>query len=528
MAQDGLKDFYSKKLKELDGVSLEVVMPISSDNDKILGFLDETSYEKITYKNALSTDDIKVDLHKNITTNLLVQNSSNSQIHYTDGAQGSNRSVVLPYLLKAYYGLKLKDEISLVIGGETLTYNIAGFYEDEILSQQNFQELLMIYVDETSYEELSQREEVQEEMIYSIQLVDPETTKEVMEAWSQALDEELFISGLDLMVYGGHSLAENINLYLHYAKKVCFALGMLFFVVAAVGLMMMVHNLKKYIPMRQKRSKLLCFGIGIGTLILGNVILLLVGPRILSYLISSLGYEFHIGSVVVCILVGSFVYAITEALLIGIGLMTHTTRKEVVPISAKKQSLLSICKTSAIAVFTVSLLLTTLALVVTRVYSNTVGETDLFYEYNESEEIIEVFHSSLEDDHNLTQFTELTNYAKPIIQVIVLGSLIVMALVYALVVTGCLESSVERLRRQGERTPRSHALPILGIILVATILAFLMAILVTQLCMGPVSTLLRQWLGLSLDQLRMNVVLSLMVLGGFVIVASGMTLVTVR
>lgn len=528
MAQDGLKDFYSKKLKELDGVSLEAVMPISSDNDKILNFLDETSYKKITYKDALATDDTRVRLHETITTNLLIQNSSNSQLHYTEGSKGSNHSAVLPYILKSYYGLKLKDEITLTIGGETLTYSIAGFYEDEILSQQNIRELLMIYLDSNAYEDIRQKDAVEEARIYSIQLVDPKKTKEVMEAWTQALEEELFIDGVDLMVYGGHSLADNINLYLHYAKKICFSLGMVFFAAAAVGLMMMVQNLKKYIPMRSKQSSLLCLGIGIGTLIIGNVILFLVGPEILSYLISSLGYEFHIGSVLVCVLIGSLVYVIMEALLIGIGLNTHTIRKEVIPLSPKKQSLLSICKTSVLAVFAVSIIVTTLALIVTRLYSNTIGEMDLFYEYNELEEVIEVFHFSLVDNQHLSQFAELTDYAKPMIQFVVLGSLIALALVYGLVISRCLERSAERLRRQGERNIRSQALPILGFLLLATLLAFVIAIVLTQLCMAPVNSLLRQWLGLSLDQLRMNVAFSMMVLGGFAIVASGVTLMTVR
>lgn len=529
MAQDGFQDFYSKKLRELDGTSIEAVMSASADYDKILSFLDGTSETQVTNKDALYTEEIKVDLHKRIATKLLILNSSGNQIHYVQGTKGNGKSVVLPYILKSYYGLKLKDSISLIIGDKTITYEISGFYEDEILSQQNLQELLTIYLDESSYEEMKQEKGVEEKLICSIQLADPSKTDEVMEAWKQQLDEQLFIGGLDVELYGGQGLAENIQLYLHYAKQVCLFIGFLFFVVAAVGLVMMVRQFGKSLPMDNRKRALLCFGIGGGVLVLGNMILMLVGPRILSYLISSLGYEFRIGSVVVCILAGSIGYSIMEAIFLEVGLLTiQKARIAKVPQDTRKQSIAAICKKSALAVFVVSILLTTLALVITRVYHNTVGDSDLFYEYNETEGMIEVFHSTQEDVQGLNAFQELTDYAKPVIQVVVLGSLLGMALVYAMLLFSCLERIVEHLRQQGEKNPRSQALPILGILLGATVLSFLIAMLLSQLCMGPISAWVRQSLGVSLEQLGMSVLASLMVLGGFMIIASGMTLLSVR
>ena len=150
------------------------------------------------------------------------------------------------------------------------------------------------------------------------------------------------------------------------------------------------------------------------------------------------------------------------------------------------------------------------------------------HEYNEEEGMIEVFHSNQDDVEELNLFQEITDYAKPVIQVMVLGSLIGMALMYAMVLIVCLERIVEHLRQQGEKNPRSQALPILGIILGATVLAFIIAMLLAQLCMEPVGTLVRQLLGVSLEQLGMNVIVTLMVLGYFAIVASGMTLLTVK
>ena len=529
MAQDGFQDFYSKKLRELNETSIEAVMPASSDKDKILGFLDETSYVKVTDKDALYTEDIKVDLHERVATKLLILNSGRNQIHYTEGTKGNGKSVVLPYILKAYYGLKIKDSVSIIIGDETVTYVISGFFEDEILSQQNLQELLTIYLDEASYEEMKQKEGVTEELICSIQLKDSNKTSEVIEAWKQKLDEQLFIDGLDLKVYGGQGLAENIQLYLRYAKMVCFFLGLLFFVIAAVGLVMTVYHYGKYLPMVHRKITLLCFGVGAGVLVLGNIILMLIGPKVLSYLISSLGYEFRIGSVLMCILVGSIAFGIMEVLFIEIGLLAlHKADRKKTSVDVRKQSVIAICKKGAIAVFVVSILLTTISLVITRLYNNTVGDSDLFYEYNEEEGMIEVFHSNQDDVEELNLFQEITDYAKPVIQVVVLGSLIGMALIYAMVLLVCLERIVEHLRQQGEKNPRSQALPILGIILGATVLAFIIAMLLAQLCMEPVGTLVRQLLGVSLEQLGMNVIVTLMVLGYFAIVASGMTLLTVK
>ena len=497
LTQMDLKNFYHNKLIELNSSSIEAIIPTDANQDKILGFLGD-NYEQIIKRDALSIDGIQVDMKNSVTTSLVVLDISKNDVHLSSKSISSKEGIVLPYALHITSGLKKNDKITIHVGAESIEYKIVGFYEDEILSHQDSNEVLVVYLDSVSYEKLEQLNEVQQKTICSIYLKDDTSSDEVVAAWLDELQQQLFIGGIEINIFNGQDLAENATHYMQYATQSCFILGIVFFLLSAIGIVSMVHNSIRNTQMEIRKLRIGCYACQGIAYFVGMLLLIFGGSKVISYMISSVGFKFH-----------------------------HKNEAETV-YTAQPRGIITICKKGITVVFLVSTILITIALVVTRVYSNTVGNQDLFYEYNETEEVVEVFHSSTSEIEEQQPFTQLTEYAKPLVDFLLIGCLLALGMIYALVISLYTDYVVVQLRKQGEVNIRAKVFSILGIVLAATLLAYLVGMFLAQLCMEPAMRFLYHVVGLSLDRMGMNLSLSIILVGFLVFIGSGITVLQVK
>lgn len=528
LSLEGWKDFYEKKISSLDQTSIEAVMPAAQETDKVYEFLEQTDHEKIESQDALMADSVMVKLHERITTNLLIMDGSSQQVHCTVGTLGEGNSVVLPYIFKSLYGMKIKQMIQFQIGDVNYIYRISGFYEDAIFCQQDVNNRIVAYLDSASYATLKETEDVTLVKITSVQLKHPEDTNLVLDQLKNELGEQLFIGGLDLELYGSQDIASNVNLYIHYVRIICIGLGILFLLISMVGLSLV--NRSWYKGMESERTDKVLIGIEMGMIPLGCIMVLFGGPWMLSRLIASLGYTFQMESRVLCLVLTCLVYCMILATITFAVQILHRTKKEETRVidAGGTHSLLKMSRRSVAGVFMVSLILATSTLIILRIYSSTLGDADLFYEYDDSAQVIQVFHSDMNQVQEYHELKEINEYAKPVIQLALFGGMIAVALIYAIALYMAILRITNRLRQCGEGNLKGQAIPILGLILGTTLIAFLMGWLISYLCRGPVMNLLRQAAGLSIESLAINHILIVMLFGGAALIAGGVTLGTVR
>lgn len=531
ISKDGLNDFYQKKCLKFHQTSIEAVMPESQETDKVQSFFTGVDYEKVESRAALEAENVQIHLNEMIETKLFILDTS-SQPYLVEGNMGGDNSIVLPYIMKTYYGVRLNQKLQMEWNGTTYTYVVSGFYEDEILSQQNVEEVLTVYVDMDSYDIWKAQQEVTGLVIYSVQLTNPENTDAIMSELKEQLQEQLFIGGLDLELYGGADLSENVNLYIHYVQLICIVLGTIFALIAVVGQFFALNRFFKEVSLENRKNRTIVGGMEGGSLVVGLLISILLVPNIISNMIASLGYQFEINSMFFCILLGALSYIVIDSLILA-GVMLKEKkasdkedriRHEENTRDGKK--LLSVKE--LVAVFVASLVLATGGLIVSQVYMNVMDDTDLFYEYSDTEDIVEVFHSTESATEELISLSELTDYIKPVVQTAVLGGLAALLLIYAMVVFSQIRTAAERITWNEQKNLREQALPMLGRILAVTFLGFVLAIILAQISMGPTLILLRESLGISFDTISMNLILCLMLFGGFAIVASASTMVAVQ
>ena len=527
LTQMDIKNFYHNKLIELNSSSIEAIIPTDANQDKILGFLGD-NYEQIIKRNALSIDGIQVDMKNSVTTSLVVLDISKNDVHLSSKSISSKEGIVLPYALHITSGLKQNDKITIHVGEELIEYKIVGFYEDEILSHQESNEVLVVYLDSVAYEELEQLNEVQQKTICSIYLKDDTSSDEVLAAWLDDLQQQLFIGGIEIDIFNGQDLAENATHYMQYVTQSCFILGIVFFLVSAIGIVSMVHNSIRNTQMEIRKLRIGCYACQGIAYFVGILLLVFGGSKVISYMISSVGYSFSIHSNLMFLFVVTIIYVLIEVMLFELTIKFHHKNEVETVYTAQPRGIITICKKGITVVFLVSTILITIALVVTRVYSNTVGNQDLFYQYNETEEVVEVFHSSTSEIEEQQPFTQLTEYAKPLVDFLFIGCLLALGMIYALVISLYTDYVVVQLRKQGEVNIRAKVFSILGIVLAATLLAYLVGMFLAQLCMGPVMRFLYHVVGLSLDRIGMNLSLSIILVGFLVFIGSGITVLQVK
>lgn len=523
-----LSSFYERKCEKLGQVCIEAVVSKDQETEKIQSFFEQTEYESLNKQEALSLEDTSVKLYETMDSNLLIRNPKD-EIHFVKGTLGESNQVVVPYRLNSFYGMKLGDTISIQIGEENRQYRISGFYEDEIFSQQDFDETLAIYINSTDYEQLKTLQSMKENVIYSIQLKNPAKTNEVMEQLGQEMKEQLFIRGLDLHLYGGEEIKQDVNLYVSYAQKVCVSLGIVFALIGIAGSLLFAVRVIRESSFELKKTRMLLYCVEAGGGILGILVHIILIPRVFSDIIRSLGYGFEAHSFVLSILITCVIYFILMTLLCMVSIAwSKSSKKTNETAKPQGQSKHPVSWNESLILVLTSFFLAMPTIVVTEVSTNIIGHSDLFYQYDEEEDLVEVFHSDSKQEEEVGKFTELTDYVKPILQLVTIGGLIAIALIYVLVVSYVIKKILHRLLGMEEVNPKGEAISILGGILGASFFGFLLAVLVAPACMDAVLSYLQQSIGIQFDSMKMNYVLSLLLFGGFAVLASGTTVVEVN
>lgn len=523
-----LSSFYERKSEKLGQVCIEAMIPKDQETEKIHSFLKQTDYESMNKQEALSLEDTSIRLYETMDTDVLFLNAK-EEIHFVKGSLGDSDQVAVPYRLNSLYGMKIGDTIGIQMGDENRQYRISGFYEDVIMSQQDFDETLAIYISATSYEQLKAQQDIKENIIYSIQLKDATKTNEVMAQLGQEMKEQLYISGLDLHLYGGEEIKEDVSLYLSYVQKVCVALGIVFAVIGIVGSLFFIGQILRESAFEMKKVRALLYSVEAGGGVLGILMLVYLIPKVYTTMIRNLGYGFEVHSLVLSTLITCVIYLVLMTLLGLVSTALNKPNKETKEASkSQEQRKHLVSWKEYLIVVLASLLLAIPTIVVTEVYTNAMGHSDLFYQYDEEEDLVEVFHSDSTQEEEVRKFTELTDYVKPILQVVTLGGLMAIALIYVLAVSYAIKKILHRLSKMEDVNPKGQAIAILGRILVASLLGFMLALLVAPTCMDFVLSYLQQSIGIRFESMKMNYILSLILFGGFVVLDSGTTVLEVN
>lgn len=512
------QNFYERKRSDMNQTSIELVMADTPDAEKVVRCLRDAGYHNLSIQKALRMDNTAMQQQEGRRMNVLILDSTKNRIRYAKGNDEGEGAIVLPYVMHSVYDYELNQKIAFGERGKSPTYTITGFYEDEILSQQNPEDLLVVYMSPEYYQAIQRKGVGVDYLVGSIQLEGDAKVSEVMEQLEQKLKEQLYIGGLNLELYNCAVVSENVELYLQSVQKVCLLSGMLCVVAALVALVYIIR--RETIEKSQEQVKTKILRTINGVLPVGVLLMLFWENHMISSIVGRCGYQRERSTVILDVIFSVLIYYLLQTIVIVVNVRKKSSKKQK---NWGERNRIQIVK-GMLPVFFTTLFLSIIAIPCGTIYGTTVGNENLCYNYAPDSDVIEVFQNTKESRAQQHMSSEITDYVQPLAKIFVICGLLAAGIVYSVSVGDGIHKQMQSLSVQGEQNLHIHALPVLGQVLCVTFIAMVCGLGISFLGMEPVLASVKDSFGILIPKTSPNVPWTVILYGGYMVLAGGVTL----